>query len=297
MALGGLSVPVPTIFGENAEVDAGQNARFTRALCDARVDHIFVLGTLGEFPLVTAPERAVLVEAVIESLGWKTDAWVGCGAPATAQAVAFAEAAEEAGAAAVVVVPPYYLTPTEASIKHYYRAIRTAVQIPVMAYNIPSHVGYALHPPLVHELAREKVLSGIKDTAESLDSVTGFLRGAPDGFAVLPGDDVLAAPAIAAGAAGAVMGSANVVPKLAVELVAAAQKGDAAKVLELETPLRALLVAFGAGPFPSVVKYLAQRLRGSAVGYREPYGPLTGEERTRVDAAVAAAEPLLRPYL
>jgi 4-hydroxy-tetrahydrodipicolinate synthase len=297
VALDGLSVPVPTIFGENAEIDPGQNGRFTRALCDARVDHIFALGTLGEFPLVSAAERPILIESIVESLGWKTDAWIGCGAPSTAQAVANAEQAEEAGATAVVVVPPYYLTPTEASIKHYYRAIRKAIGVPLLGYNIPAHVGYALTPALVHELAREKVLAGIKDTSGSIDSVSGFLNGAPEGFAVFPGDDVLAAPSIAAGAAGAVMGSANVVPRLAVDLVAAARKGDRPKVAELETPLRALLVALGAGPFPSVVKYLAQRLRGATVGYREPYGPLSAEERTKVDAALAPAEPMVRPFL
>ncbi|MGA7861737.1 MAG: dihydrodipicolinate synthase family protein [Thermoplasmata archaeon] len=297
MALEGLSVPVPTIFGENGQIDAGQNARFTRNLCDARVDHIFALGTTGEFPLVTAPERPLLLESIIESLGWHTDAWVGCGAPATAQAVANAEQAEEAGATAVVVVPPYYLTPTEASIKHYFRAIKKAVGIPVLGYNVPAHVGYALSPALVHELAREKVLAGLKDTSGSIDSVHGFLRGAPDGFVVFPGDDILAGPAIAAGAVGAVMASANVVPRLAVDLVAAARKGDAMKVAELETPLRALLVALEAGPFPSVVKYLAQRLRGAEVGYREPYGPLTPDERAKVDAALVPAEPLLRPFL
>jgi 4-hydroxy-tetrahydrodipicolinate synthase len=297
VALAGLSVPVPTIFGENEQLDLGQNARFTRKICDAKVDHIFVLGTTGEFPVVSATERAGLVEAVIESLGWHTDGWVGCGAPSTAQAVAYATAAEESGAAAVVAVPPYYLTPTEASIKHYYRAIHKAVGVPVLAYNIPAHVGYALAPALVHELAREKVLSGIKDTSGALDSVVGFLHGAPDEFAVFTGDDMLAGPAIAAGAAGAVMGSANVVPRLAVELVAAALRGDAGKVLELETPLRALLVALEAGPFPAVVKYLAHRLRQAEVGYREPYGPLTPEERDQVEAAVVPAEPLLRPFL
>jgi 4-hydroxy-tetrahydrodipicolinate synthase len=297
VALDGLSVPVPTIFGENGQIDAGQNARFTRKLCDERVDHIFALGTTGEFPLVLQPERPVLLESIIESLGWGTDAWVGCGAPATAQAVANAEQAEEAGAAAVVAVPPYYLTPTEASIKHYYRAIRKAVGVPVLGYNIPAHVGYALSPSLVHELAREKVLAGLKDTSGSIDSVHGFLQGAPDGFALLAGDDLLAGPAIASGAVGAVMGSANVVPRLAVDLVAAARKGDALRVAQLETPLRALLVALEAGPFPSVVKYLAQRLRGADVGYREPYGPLTAEERSKVDAALEPAEPMLRPFL
>ena len=297
MALDGLSVPVPTIFGAEGQIDAGLNARFTRQLCDQHVDHIFALGTTGEFPLVQTPERPVLLESIIESLVWRTDAWVGCGAPGTAEAVAHAEQAEEAGAAAVVVVPPYYLVPTESSIKHYYRAIRKAVGVPVLGYNIPAHVGYALSPALVHELARERALAGLKDTSGSMDSLHGFLHGAPDGFALFAGDDALAGPAIASGAAGAVMGSANVVPRLAVDLVAAARRGDAQTVAQLDVPLWALLAALEAGPFPSVVKYLAEKLRGAVVGFREPYGPLSAEERLKVDAALELAEPLLRPYL
>jgi dihydrodipicolinate synthase/N-acetylneuraminate lyase len=285
------------MFGEDGRLDPGRNARFTRQLCDARVDHIFLLGTLGEFPLVTPEERPALLESIIESLSWHADCWVGCGAPSTAQAVAYALGAEEAGAAAIVAVPPYYLSPTEASIQQYYRAIRKAVGVPVLAYNIPAHVGYALSPAVVHGLAREKVLAGIKDTSGSIDSVAGFLHDAPPDFAVFPGDDLLAAPAIAAGAAGAVMGSANVVPRLAVELVAAARNKAADRVAELVGPLTALLGAMQAGPFPSVVKYLAQKLRGLEVGYREPYGPLTPEERSRVDAALAPAEALLKPFL
>ena len=106
MPLEGLSVPVPTLFTAEGAVDPGRNARFARDLCDARADHLFVLGSTGEFPSVTPTERGPLVEVVVESATGKTDVWVGCGAPSTAQAVAFAEEAEGIGAAAIVAVPP-----------------------------------------------------------------------------------------------------------------------------------------------------------------------------------------------
>ncbi len=297
MALDGLSVPVPTLFNDEGGVDPGKNARFARALSDAHVDHLFVLGSLGEFPSITPTERGPLLEVVVGSAGGKTDVWAGCGAPSTAQAVAFAEEAEGIGATALVAVPPYYLHPSLAAIDHYYRVLRKAVTVPLLAYNIPSLVGYALPPSLVHALARDGVLAGIKDTAGSLESVRSFLTGAPEGFPVFPGDDVLASSAIALGARGAVMGLANIVPKLCVELVAAARRGDSARAQELQSVVDRLVDVTHAGPFPSTDKFLAAHLRESDVGYRAPYEPLTAEEQSAVLARLEPVRPLLAPFL
>jgi 4-hydroxy-tetrahydrodipicolinate synthase len=297
VALDGLVVPVPTLFGDDGSLDPARNAKFARRLCDARVEHLFVLGSLGEFLSVEDAERARLLEAVIESLTWKTDAWIGVGAVTTARAVRYAVAAEEAGAAAVVAVPPFYLPPTEASIASYFRALHAAVGVPLLAYNIPSKVGYALTPSLVHRLAAEGTLAGMKDTAGKYESVVSFLRGAPPGFPVLPGDDPLAVQAWAAGSRGAVMGLANVVPKLGVDLIEALRAGNAPRAAELQARVVDLARVVGAGPFPSTTKFLAARLRGAEVGYRSPYDPLTPEEEATVLAALGPVEAGLRPFL
>lgn len=297
MALEGLSVPIPTLFNDAGEVDPSRNARFARNLSDAHVDHLFVLGSLGEFPSITAEERGSLVELVIDSAAGKTDVWVGCGAPSTAQAVAFAEEAEGVGAAALVAVPPYYLHPTFEAVDHYYRAIRKAVTVPLFAYNIPSLVGYALPPALVHRLARDGVVAGIKDTAGSLESIVSFLSGAPGGFAVFPGDDALVSAGIERGASGAVMGIANIVPKLCVELVAAARRGDRARASELQSLVDRLVDVTRAGPFPSTDKFLAAQLRGAEVGYRAPFEPLTPVEETVVLSRLEPLRALLAPFL
>ncbi|MFI5413184.1 MAG: dihydrodipicolinate synthase family protein [Candidatus Lutacidiplasmatales archaeon] len=297
MAIEGLSVPIPTLFNAEGGIDPARNARFARGLSDAHVDHLFVLGSLGEFPSVTAAERGALLDIVIESAGGKTDVWAGCGAPSTAQAVSFAEQAEGIGAAALVAVPPYYLHPSLASIDRYYRALRTAVTVPLLAYNIPSLVGYSLPPSLVHALARDGVLAGIKDTAGSLESVSSFLAGAPSGFAVFPGDDAFASVAIERGASGAVMGMANLVPKLCVELVAAARSGDRTRASTLQGLVDQLVDVTRSGPFPSTDKFLAEKLRGVEVGYRAPYDPLTPAEEAVVLARLEPIRPLLTPFL
>jgi 4-hydroxy-tetrahydrodipicolinate synthase len=297
MALEGLVVPIPTLFGDGGALDTGRNAKFARNLSDARVDHLFVLGSSGEFPSVTDSERPRLVDVVVESATGKTDVWVGCGAPSTGRAVAYAEEAEAAGASAVVAVPPYYLRPTFDAVERYYRAIHAAVTVPVLAYDNPSLVGYALPPSLVHGLAREGVLAGMKETSASLESVVAFLEGAPDRFAVFPGEDLFASSAIARGAKGAVMGVANIVPRLCVELVGAAVRGDSARARELQVLVDALVEVRRAGPFPATIKYLAAELRGADVGYRAPYDALSTEEAARVNERLTAIRERVAPFL
>ncbi|HLN51285.1 MAG: dihydrodipicolinate synthase family protein [Thermoplasmata archaeon] len=297
MTLDGLSVPIPTLFGPDGSLDLGRNARYARALSEAHVDHLFVLGSLGEFPSVSDEERPKLVDIVVESVTGKTDVWVGCGAPSTRQAVAYAETAESVGATALVAVPPFYLHPTLESVEQYYRSIHAAASLPLLAYNIPSLVGYALPAPFVHRLGAEGILAGIKDTAGSLSSVESFLNGRPERFAVFPGDDPLASAAIAHGASGAVMGLANIAPKLCLELVDLGRRGDAAGAGARQTLVNELADVVHAGPFPSTGKFLSARLRGADVGYRAPYDPLSpAEERTVLDR-LSAVLPRLAPYL
>jgi len=297
MALDGLTVPMLTAFREEGGIDTSRNARFARGLCDARVNHVFLLGSMGEFPSLDPGEREPLLESVIESLTWGVDAWVGCGAPSTRQAIRLAEEAEAAGAAAIVAVPPYYLHPTMESIARYYRAIHEAVKLPLLAYNIPSLVGYPLPASLLHRLAAEGVLVGAKNTAGSMESVVEYLTGAPPGFTVLPGDDRLALESIQRGAPGAIMGLANIVPKLCVSLIQRARAGDIEAARPLNDLLGRLAGVASQGPFPSTAKFLAQELRGATVGYNSPYDPLTPEEESRVQSALAPLRAELAPYL
>ncbi|HKS59491.1 MAG TPA: dihydrodipicolinate synthase family protein, partial [Thermoplasmata archaeon] len=252
MALEGLCVPIPTLFDDAGALDAGKMTRFTRMLCDAKVDHVFALGTLGEFPLIDESERPVLLESVIESVSWHADAWVGCGAPSVRQAIRYAVGAAEAGAAVLVAVPPFFLKPSPEAILDYYRRIHAEVKLPLLAYNIPAHVGYALDPAWVHRLASEGVLAGIKDTSGSLESVRSFLSEAPAGFGVLPGDDLLALDALQSGAVGVIMGVANLVPKLCVELVRRARAGDIAGARPLQELVNRVVGVIAQGPFPAV---------------------------------------------
>lgn len=297
MALEGLAAPALTMFGSNEAVDPGRNSRFVRELCEAHVDHVFVLGSTGEFPSLTARERGPLIDIAVDSVTAGVDVWAGCGAPSTAQAIGFAQEAEELGVTALVAVPPYYLHPSMHSVDRYYRALRKAVSVPLLAYNNPFLVGYPLPASLLHSLARDGVLAGVKDSGGSFESVDAYLTDAPEGFAVLPGDPPLASAAIERGAKGAVMAVSNIVPRLCVELVAAARGGNWVRARELQPVVDELVTLVKSGPPISTIKFLAANLRGCEVGYRAPYDALTPEEEAAVLARLEPLRHRLAPFL
>ncbi|MCI4326376.1 MAG: dihydrodipicolinate synthase family protein [Thermoplasmata archaeon] len=295
--LHGLAVPVPTVFDPDGAIDPGASGAFVRTIASAGADHILLLGALGESALVEDAERRILLESTLESLPAKSDAWVGVGAPGTRRSVRLALAAEEAGAAALIAAPPYGLRLTTDALAHYYQAIREATKIPIVVENAPALAGSTLTPELVHRLARERVIDGITDGSGFLESVAGFLRGAPEGFAVFSGEDALALAAVEKGAAGAALPSANVVPKLGVALVRAARAHETARANELQVLVTRVGEAIRSGPFPATVKFLAGQAWGARVGYRSPGEPLTPEEERTVLGTFEPLRPVLRPFL
>ncbi len=290
-------MPTATVFAPDGALDDDGNRRFLSSLSAAGVDHLFVLGSLGEFPLLDESERARLVRVAVDAARGPTDVWVGVGAPSTRQAIRYARDAASAGASALVAVPPYYLHPTAPAIARYYRSIAAEVDLPLLAYNIPSLVGYALSPALVHALGAEGTLRGTKDTSGSLASVRAFLTGRPDGFHVLPGDDALALESMAIGASGAIMGMGNLVPRLCAALVRTIRSGSLDSARPLQQLIDRLVDVSRAGPFPATDKYLANKLWGAPAGYRSPYDPLTADEAAEVDRRLAPLRPDLAPYL
>ena len=287
--LRGLVVPVPTLFGEEGELDAGRNGSFVRGISAAGVDHVFVLSAVGELASVEEAERPLFLESTIESLTGKSDAWVGVGAPSTRLAVRYAQSAEERGAGALVAVPPYFLHPTPEAVAHYYRALRDGSRIPLLAANLPALAGYPSPRSSCTGSARERILDGVVDAAGFLTSVEGFLGGAPDGFAVFSGVDGLAADAIGKGGSGAVLESGNVVPKLAVALVRAALAHETARASELQGLVDRVAGAVRAGPFPSATKFLISQNPRRVVGIPSPVRSPHPRGRARRDGRVRPA--------
>jgi 4-hydroxy-tetrahydrodipicolinate synthase len=124
--------------------------------------------------------------------------------------------------------------------------------------------------------------AGIKDSSGDLTQVAEMIRLCPPDFAVIMGRDTLIYGALTYGAAGAVAATANVAPKLIVEIYEAYREGDYDRAKECQLKLAPLRVAFGLGTFPVVVKE-ALNIMGLPGGRcRKPIQPLSEEKRAQL---------------
>ncbi|MDH5235958.1 MAG: dihydrodipicolinate synthase family protein, partial [Gemmatimonadota bacterium] len=188
--LEGVFGPVVTPFKAGSEdLDlAGFRANLRAHMADGLAG-VLVAGSNGEAALLSDEERVQLVAAARAEI--PADRWllVGTGSESTRQCVARCRAAKEAGADVVLVVAPHYYSAvmTAEALEAHYTRVADESPLPVVLYNIPKYMHFALSAELVARLARHPNVIGVKDSSGDLEQLKGFLRAQAVGFTVLTG--------------------------------------------------------------------------------------------------------------
>jgi 4-hydroxy-2-oxoglutarate aldolase len=249
MQLRGVLAPVITNFHEKSEdLDVAAFARNVHALIQAGLHGIVVCGSTGEAALLSDDERRVLLEAARASTPRDRTLLMGAGAESTRATLKRCADAKSGGADAVLVVAPHYYANAMSAeaLRTHYRAVADGSPLPVVLYNIPKYMHFALPPELVGELAKHPNVIGIKDSSGDLNMLGGFLKSQGESFTVLTGNGGTFAGALQAGARGGILAVADFAPALCLQIFAAHQKGDVAAANELQAamkPLAAVIVA------------------------------------------------------
>ena len=114
-----------------------------------------------------------------------------------------------------MLTAPYYTRTNQAETLDHFRYVRDAVDLPVVAYDIPVCVNIKLARDTVNTLAREQVVVALKDSSGDEGGFRMLLRDLQDlpHFALFTGSEVVADAALLGGAHGIVPGLANVDPQ------------------------------------------------------------------------------------
>jgi 4-hydroxy-tetrahydrodipicolinate synthase len=259
MTLGGLFVPLVTPFDARGAVDLGALERLAGEVLDDGADGLVALATTGESSSLDPDECDAVVEvcaAVARRHG--APLLVGAGTNDTRTTIARHEAlATVPGVVGSLAVVPYYVRPSEAAIVAHFKAVAARSPVPVVLYNIPYRTGRGLGVRALLELAATDNVVGVKQAVGGVDADTlELLARAPDGFAVLCGDDAFVAPLLLLGGAGAIAACAHLCTARFAALVTAGRAGDAARARVHAEALLALVLALFAEPSPAVLKAL-----------------------------------------
>jgi len=220
---------------------------------EADIPALVLCGTTGEAPTLSDDEKLAIFRTARQLLPPGT-LICGTGSNDTHHAVKLSQAAEKAGADALLIVTPYYNKATPQGLIAHYRAISEAVDIPIIAYNVPSRTGVDLGVAVCARLAELPNLAGIKEAHTDITRITRLRSACGPDFSIWTGNDDMTVAAMALGAAGVISVSANVVPQQVHAMTRAALRGDFASASAMQRKLQPLNDALFAEVNPVPVK-------------------------------------------
>jgi len=276
----GIVVPILTCIGEDERIDEARMRRQVDYVIDGGVAGILAFGSNGEFYMVEEDEMERGLRIMVDQSAGRVPVYFGIGAIRTQKCVRLAKMAVKNGAACVSVLQPMFLKPTETELFTHFKAIADAIpDTPVLLYNNPGRVGYTMSANLVERLAHEVPnIVGMKDTSGDITQTMEFIRRTRDvGFKVFGGKDTLLYASLCHGAVGGVCTTANIMPRMVVEIYDKYVAGDLAGSLEAQFRLNPARLSMDAASFPVAAKDMAN-LHGQDVGvpYLPPLPPPPG---------------------
>lgn len=292
--LQGIFPPVITNFdaaGEIAPIPFRENLR---RWVETPIDGIVLFGSNGEGALLDEDEKARLTGFARDVIPAGYLVIGGASGESTRSTVRQAKQIAAEGADVVLVHPPAYFGPylPVAALMDHFHALADSSPVPVLLYHIPKYTKVTLEAGFVGELMRHPNVVGLKDSSGDMKRFADFTNACDRDCRLFVGNGALLYTALELGAAGGILGVANVAPQLCSELLRHFREGrpqEAGRIQGQLTPLhKEIVAAHGAAGCKAALD-----LMGWAGGPpRLPLRPLGERERQQV-ARVMQEENIL----
>ena len=235
----GVFAPIATAFGADGEIDFGKYAENLAKFDKTGLAGITVLGSNGEFTMLSHREKIDLVAAVRKGLSADKSVLAGTGCESLKETIELTKEAASAGAdAALVINPSYYKRDlNESALEKFYVTLADASPIPVMVYNMPGNSGINLSSSLVVKLSSHHNIVGVKDSGGNIVQISEIIAGVPENFSVFAGSGSYLFATTALGGKGGTLAVANVAPDLCAEMYSLCLKKDYEKARKIQLDL------------------------------------------------------------
>jgi 4-hydroxy-2-oxoglutarate aldolase len=278
----GIYAPIPTPFtdamGPIAYDKLEKNMDFWNT---SDLEGIVVLGSNGEFVLLSLEEKKEILEKVCQMAKGKKYIIAGCGCESTRDTIKLCEHAAKAGVnAALLINPNYYKKAmTDAVNENYYRTVADTSPIPIVLYNMPGNSGINLSSALVVKLSAHPNIIGVKDSGGNIVQIAEIIRDTPEDFSVFAGSASFLFPTLVLGGAGGTLALANIFPNECAKVQTLTDAGKYKEAADLQKKLIAGNTAVTARWGIAGLK-AAMEIRGLFGGApRSPLMPLQAEDR------------------
>jgi 4-hydroxy-tetrahydrodipicolinate synthase len=270
------------------EVDIPALRQMTDFQIEQGISGLVPCGTTGESVTLTDREYDLVIATVIEAAGERVPVIAGTGTNDTRRTIEQTRRAEEAGATAALVVVPYYNKPTQEGMFRHFTAVADATDLPIVLYNVPGRTGVNMSAETTLRLAEHPNIVAVKEASGNLEQISEIVIGAPEGFAVLSGDDALTLPVLSVGGHGVISVTSNIAPRAVSELVELGLRGDFSTARTRHQHLFALNRAMFLDNNPTAVKTAASMLGLCSAELRLPQVEMSAGNHVRLGEAMTA---------
>lgn len=292
----GIIPAVVTPFKENQELNEEGFRKIINYLIEGGVHGLFVCGSQGEVWTLNEEEKKRVIDVAVDEVNGRVPVYAGTGDVTTRNVITLSKYALNVGADAVSIVTPFFVRPSQDELFEHYEKVARSVDIPIVLYNNPDRTGVNLDVKTVCRLAETDNIVGIKDSSGDLTLTAEYINSCPKNFAVVAGRDSLILATLLYGGKGAIAATANIAPKMVVEIYESFVKGEIEKAREFQFRLLPLRLAFNLGTFPLVVKEAMNLVNQPAGPARDPVKALSEENRKKLkqilkDAGLLQTKP------
>lgn len=278
----GTGTALITPFTRDGDVDEDSLRRLVRFQEDNGVDTLVPCGSTGESAMLSHEEHLRVI-SIVRDEAKRAKVLAGAGSNCTTEAVQLSKDAEDLGADGILSISPYYVKPTQEGIYRHYSAIESAINIPIVVYNIPGRTGSNISVDTMLRLAELDGIVGVKEASGNMSQIQNIIARRPEGFEVISGDDSITLALMAMGADGVISVTSNCCPGLVSEMVNSAQSGKFDIAKSIHNKLLPLFGALFCESNPIPIKYVMGRMGYGDGSPRLPLTPLSDNGRAVLD--------------
>ena len=244
---------------------------------ESGIEAVVMAGPTGEAPTLSDTEKLELFRFSKRVCEGQCKVIAGTGSNSTTHTIALSRAAEDAGADGLLLVTPYYNKATPDGLTAHYMAAASAVEIPVILYNVPGRTGLDIPLSVYKQLSKVPNIVGTKEASTDVAKITKLRNTCPD-LTIWTGCDELITPVMAMGGSGVISVISNILPVETQALTRAALAGDFDTAADLQCRLQPLIDLLFCEVSPVPVKAALELIGLDCGPCRMPLGQLSGEK-------------------
>lgn len=230
----GIIPPVLMPFNEDKSIDYETLEKFIDWLCGKKVDILFAMGGSSEYQTLTLTERKKIIDILVDVNNNRKLAVAGTGAENLLETIELSKYAEEKGADGIGVVMPTDIPGNFDALFEYYKAVDSAVNIPIMVYDPRGEGPHSATPQLMRKMIDElKNIVAIKYRTVDGERMGAMAMEIADDISLFTGAETVYLQDLTVGAVGCVGGGANFYPELIAQVQEELLKGNLLKAREL----------------------------------------------------------------